>query len=100
MYGKGLDCDGKFPRENCPYTQKTKALGEELIQFKVNKSGFQINYNKEGIPTYKGDRYFIYLIKGKKKKLIVCMTGDECILLSALLNFAVHSRLTEHKSID
>ncbi len=66
-----------------------------LIDFKVNGRGFLIEYNEEGTEKCKDDKYGIYFIDRKTKTLLICMREDECILLSALLNFGVHRKLVE-----
>ncbi len=67
----------------------------KLIDFKVNKRGFQIDYNPKGIKQCVDDKYAIYFLDNKKKLLIIHLREDECILLSALLNFGVHKKLVE-----
>jgi len=68
---------------------------KKLINFDVNSRGFRIDYHEEGTIKCKDDKYFIYFVDGKKKKLLICLREDECILLSALLNFGVHKKLVE-----
>ncbi len=67
----------------------------KLMDFIVDGKGFQIYYNLRGIRNYKEDKYWIYFKQGKQKKLLMRMREDECILLSALLNFSVHKKLVE-----
>ncbi len=68
---------------------------KQLMNFIINGRGFQIYYNPKGVKNCKEDKYWIYFKQGKKKKLIICLREDECILLSALLNFSVHKKLVE-----
>ncbi len=67
----------------------------KLIDFNVNGRGFEIVYHKGGTKIEKEDKFWIYFVEGKKKTLLICMREDECILLSALLNFGVHKKLIE-----
>ena len=67
----------------------------KLIDFNVSGRGFEIVYHPEGVKEEKEDKYWIYFVDGKKKTLLICMREDECILLSALLNFGVHKKLVE-----
>lgn len=67
----------------------------KLIDFKVNKRGFQIDYNPRGTKKCSDDKYTIYFLDNKEKLQIICLREDECILLSAILNFAVHKKLVE-----
>lgn len=67
----------------------------KLIDFEVDGRGFFIEYNEEGTENNKDDKYYIYFVDGKDKKLLICLREDECILLSALLNFGVHKKLVE-----
>ena len=67
----------------------------KLIDFDVNKRGFLIEYRKEGTEKCSDDKYWIYFVDKKDKTLLICMREDECILLSALLNFGVHKKLVE-----
>jgi len=66
-----------------------------LIDFSVLNRGFRIDYIEKGTPKCKEDKYWIYFIDKKKEILLGCFREDECILLSALLNFAVHKKLVE-----
>ena len=68
---------------------------KKLIDFYVNGRGFRIDYHKEGTKNCPEDKYYIYFVDRKKKKLLICLREDECILLSALLNFGVHKKLVE-----
>ena len=75
-------------------TKKVKAMN--LIDFEVGGGrGFRILYVEEGSPRCKEDKYYLYFIDGKEEKLLICMREDECILLSALLNWGVHKKLVE-----
>lgn len=67
----------------------------KLIDFEVNGRGFEIEYHKEGVKQEKEDKYWIYFVDKKDKKLLICLREDECILLSALLNWGVHKKLVE-----
>ncbi len=67
----------------------------KLIDFDVNGRGFQIEYHSEGTPACKEDKYWLYFIDKPKKQLLICLREDECILLSALLNWGVHKKLVE-----
>ena len=67
----------------------------KLIDFEVNKRGFLIEYHEQGIEECSDDKYWIYFVDKKYKKLLICMREDECILLSALLNFGVHKKLVD-----
>lgn len=67
----------------------------KLIDFKVDGRGFIIEYNEDGVKENEDDKYYIYFVDGKEKTLLICMREDECILLSALLNFGVHKKLVE-----
>ena len=67
----------------------------KLIDFNVDGRGFEIVYHKDGVKTEKEDKYWVYFVDGKKKTLLICMREDECILLSALLNFGVHKKLVD-----
>ncbi len=67
----------------------------KLIDFNVSGRGFEIVYHKDGTKEEKEDKYWIYFVDGKIKNLLICMREDECILLSALLNFGVHKKLIE-----
>lgn len=66
---------------------------KNLIDFQVNRRGFKIEYHKEGVKEEIEDKYWIYFVDKKDKKLLMCLREDECILLSALLNFGVHKKL-------
>jgi len=68
---------------------------KKLIDFDVSGRGFRIDYHKEGTIKCKEDKYFVYFVDRKKKKLLICLRENECILLSALLNFGVHKKLVE-----
>lgn len=68
---------------------------KKLIDFDVDGRGFKIEYHEEGTKNEKEDKYWIYFVDGKDKKLLICLREDECILLSALLNFGVHKKLVE-----
>jgi len=65
------------------------------MEFMVNERGFKIDYVEKGSNVCKDDKYWIYFKEGKKEMLLICLREDECILLSALLNFAVHKKLVE-----
>jgi hypothetical protein len=67
----------------------------ELMKFIVDKRGFIIDYKPKGTKNCKDDKYWLYFVEDIKKKLIICLREDECILLSALLDFAVHKKLVE-----
>ena len=67
----------------------------KLIDFNVNGRGFEIKYMKKGVPNCKEDKYWIYFVNGKEKTLLICLREDECILLSALLNFGVNKKMVE-----
>lgn len=67
----------------------------KLIDFKVNRRGFLIEYHKEGTIECKDDKYWLYFVDKKLRNLLICLREDECILLSALLNFGVHKKLVE-----
>lgn len=66
-----------------------------LFDFSVKGQGFRLDYHKEGIKECKEDKYFLYFVDKKKKHLMICLREDECILLSALLNFGVHKKLVD-----
>ena len=67
----------------------------KLIDFDVNKRGFLIDYHEQGTEKCFDDKYWIYFVDKKDKKLLICLREDECILLSALLNLGVHKKLVE-----
>ena len=68
---------------------------KKLIDFNVSGRGFEIEYHPKGTMKEKKDKYWIYFVDGKKKTLLICLREDECLLLSALLNFGVHKKLIE-----
>lgn len=70
-------------------------MAKKLIDFNVDSRGFQIDYIKEGTKKCKEDKYWLYFKTKKEKRLLISMREDECILLSALLNFGVHKKLVE-----
>lgn len=67
----------------------------KLIDFEVEGRGFEIEYHEEGTQNCKDDKYWIIFVDGKKKTHLISLREDECILLSALLNFGVHKKLVE-----
>ncbi len=67
----------------------------KLIDFNVSGRGFEIEYHEEGTKKCKDDKYWIFFVDGKDRKLLICLREDECILLSALLNWGVHKKLVE-----
>lgn len=68
---------------------------KKLIDFDVNGRGFRIDYHENGTKKCKDDKYFVYFVDRKKKKLLICLREDECILLSSLLSLGVHKKLVE-----
>lgn len=67
----------------------------KLIGFEVNGRGFDIEYHEEGTAKEKEDKYWIFFVDGKERIHLISLREDECILLSALLNFGVHKKLVE-----
>ena len=68
---------------------------KKLIDFSVKGQGFRLDYHKEGTKKCKEDKFYLYFIDKNKKQLMICLREDECILLSALLNFGVHKKLVD-----
>ena len=66
-----------------------------LIDFNVAGRGFEIEYHAEGTKDCPEDKYWIFFIDGKKTTHLISLREDECILLSALLNWDVHKKLVE-----
>ncbi len=66
-----------------------------LFDFSVEGRGFRLDYHKEGHKKCKEDKYYLYFVDKRKKYLMLCLREDECILLSALLNFGVHKKLID-----
>ena len=73
---------------------RVKPSGVELIRFETN-AGFEIRYDEKGTMNCKEDKYHIYWVSKKKRRYLCALREDECILLSALLNFSVHKKLVE-----
>lgn len=67
----------------------------KLIDFEVNGRGFLIEYHKQGTKKEVEDKYWVFFVDNKTKKRLICLREDECVLLSALLNFGVHKKMVD-----